>query len=175
MAWAAVALVGLILVFLFLAQYSRKETVSGYLTPATGTARIFAPRQGVVRAVHVQEGQQVEEGQPLLTIDTDQIAATGEDVNATMLGTLRQQRELLNRQVQAEEQRTRAEQQRFAALIRGLEAEITSLKSQVALQSDRIRLSDTLVARRPSSAPRALCLMSSSSVGKRPSLNRSKA
>jgi membrane fusion protein len=146
MAWAAIALVGLILVFLFVAQYSRKETVSGYLTPATGTARIFAPRQGVVRAVHVQEGQQVEDGQPLLTIDTDQIAATGEDINTTMLDTLRQQRELLNRQVQAEEQRTKAEQQRFAALIRGLEAEITSLKSQITLQSDRIHLSDTLVA-----------------------------
>src|SRR4028119_83796 len=65
MAWSAVALVGLIFIFLFLAQYSRKETVTGYLTPASGTARIFAPRLGVVRAVHVEEGQQVVEGQPL--------------------------------------------------------------------------------------------------------------
>ncbi|MBS3649042.1 hypothetical protein KEU06_10520 [Pseudaminobacter sp. 19-2017] len=50
MAWSAVALVALIVVFLALAQYSRKETVSGYLTPATGTVRIVAPRQGAVRA-----------------------------------------------------------------------------------------------------------------------------
>jgi membrane fusion protein len=146
MAWSAVALVAAIFVFLFLAQYSRKETVSGYLTPATGTARIFAPRLGVVRAVHVEEGQIVREGQPLLTIDTDQIAASGEDVNAAMLSSLNQQREMLNRQVQAEEQRTRSEQQRLNALIRGMEAEIASLKSQVAVQTERIRLSETLVA-----------------------------
>jgi membrane fusion protein len=146
MTWSAVAVIGLILIFLFLAQYSRKETVSGYLTPASGTARIFAPRQGVVRAVHVHEGQEVEEGQPLLTIDTDQIAATGEDVNATMLATLKQQQDMLNRQIQAEEQRTTSEQQRLNALVRGLETELSSLKSQVAIQSERIRLSDTLVA-----------------------------
>src|SRR5919206_4040152 len=92
MAWSAVALVAVIFVFLFLAQYSRKETVVGYLTPASGTARIVVPRQGVIREVHVREGQEVAEGQPLLTIDTDQIAATGEHVNATMLATLSQQR-----------------------------------------------------------------------------------
>ncbi|HEX2135778.1 MAG TPA: HlyD family efflux transporter periplasmic adaptor subunit, partial [Microvirga sp.] len=131
---------------LFLAQYSRKETVSGYLTPAAGTARIFAPRFGVIREVHVSEGQEVEEGQPLLTIDTDQIAATGEDVHATMLATLNQQRELLNRQIAAEEQRTASEQQRLTATIRGLVTELAHLKSQVALQAERIRLTETLVA-----------------------------
>jgi membrane fusion protein len=146
MTWSAVALVGLIFVFLFLAQYSRKETVSGYLTPAAGTARIFAPRQGVIRLVHVHEGEEVEEGQALLTIDTDQIAATGEDVNATMLETLEQQRGMLSRQVAAEQDRTKSEQQRLTAQVRGLEAELASLKSQLAIQSERIRLSEELVA-----------------------------
>ena len=59
MAWCAVALIAIVLIFLFLAQYSRKETVAGYLTPTAGTARIFVPRQGVVRTVHVEEGQEV--------------------------------------------------------------------------------------------------------------------
>ncbi|WP_046867601.1 HlyD family secretion protein [Microvirga massiliensis] len=146
LAWSAVALVAVIFVFLFLAQYSRKETVAGYLTPATGTARIFAPRLGVIRAVHIEEGQQVEEGQPLLTIDTGQIAATGEDVNTTMLATLNQQREFLSRQIDAEQQRTESEQQRLTATIHGLGTELVHLKSQVALQTERIRLAETLVA-----------------------------
>jgi membrane fusion protein len=146
LAWSAVLLVALIVVFLCFAQYSRKETVSGYLTPAAGTARIFVPRQGVVQTVHVSEGQEVEAGQPLLTIDTDQIAATGEDVNATMLDTLASQRKLLAEQVRAEEERTKAEQQRLTTLIRGLETELTHLRSQAALQGERIRLTETLVA-----------------------------
>src|SRR5919107_3807843 len=146
MAWSAVALVGLILVFLFFAQYSRKETVTGYLTPASGTARIFVPRQGVIREVHVQEGQQIEAGQPLLTVETEQIAANGEDVNTSMLETLTLQKGMLIRQIQAEEQRTKSEQDRLTALMRGLETELGHLKSQIALQTDRIRLSETIVA-----------------------------
>ena len=145
MAWCAVALVAIVLIFLFLAQYSRKETVAGYLTPTAGTARIFVPRQGVVRTVHVEEGQEVQEGQPLLTIDTDQIAATGEDINATILQNLTHQRGLLKQQVQAEEQRTEAEQERLSALIRGLETELSHLQDQVAIQTERISLSQGLV------------------------------
>jgi membrane fusion protein len=108
LAWSAVALVAAIVVFLALAQYARKETVNGY--------RIFVPRQGVIQTVHVTEGQEVEAGQPLLTIDTDQIAATGEDVNATMLDTLASQRKLLAEQVRAEEERIKAEEQRLTTL-----------------------------------------------------------
>lgn len=143
--WSAVAMVGTIFAFLFLAQYSRKETVNGYLIPASGILRIVVPRAGVVRTVHVQQGEEVEQGQPLLTIDTDQIAATGEDVNAKMLETLVQQRRLLDQQVQAEEQRTLSEQQKLAAAIRGLETELSHLKGQVIIQLQRIDLSEAIV------------------------------
>jgi membrane fusion protein len=146
MGWSAVAVAGLVLAFLLLAQYSRKETVIGYLAPASGTARVVVPRAGVVRIVHVQQDQDVEEGQPLLTIDTNQIAATGEDVNAKMLETLAHQRRLLKEQVRAEEQRTQSEQQRLTAVIGGLENEISHLKNQVAIQTQRIDLSEALVA-----------------------------
>lgn len=145
MAWSAVGLVAAILSFLFFGQYSRKETVSGYLSPASGTARIVVPRTGVVRAVHVQHGQEVEEGEPLLTIDTDQIAATGEDVNAKMLETLIKQQSLLKDQIGAEDQRTQSEQQRLTVVIHGLEAELSHLKSQMAIQAERISLSEGLV------------------------------
>ena len=87
-AWFVAAIVGLLVVFLFVAQYARKETAVGYLTPTKGTAKIFVPRRGTVEEVHVDEGETVKEGQPLLTIETDQIAADGMDVNATQLKTL---------------------------------------------------------------------------------------
>jgi membrane fusion protein len=102
MAWFVTVAVLLILIFLSIAQYARKETVLGYLTPTTGTAKIYAPRQGTIRAVHVHEGQQVQEGQPLLTIATDQIAADGKDVDAAILDTLAHQRGLLAQQISAQ-------------------------------------------------------------------------
>jgi membrane fusion protein len=84
--------------------------VVGYLTPTSGTSKIFVPQLGTIREIHVSEGERVREGQPLLTISTDQIAANGLDVNATMCDTLRSQKDLLTAQIAAEEQRTKSEQ-----------------------------------------------------------------
>src|SRR5215217_3283701 len=115
MVWFVTAAAAAVIAFLFLAQYARKETVTGYLAPASGTARVFAPRQGTVSAVHVEQGQRVEEGQPLLSVATDQIAASGEDVNATVLDTLARQKESLTRQMAAEAQRAASERGRLLA------------------------------------------------------------
>src|SRR5215210_8301988 len=91
-AWFLAASAAVVASFLFVAQYSRKETAVGYLTPTTGTAKIFAPQRGTIKAVHVEQGSTIREGQPLLTIETDQIAADGIDVNASILNTLRSQK-----------------------------------------------------------------------------------
>ena len=107
-AWFLTVSIALIISFLFLGQYSRKENVVGYLTPTSGTSKIFVPQLGTIKEIHINEGQQVREGQPLLTIDTAQIAANGLDVNATMLDTLRSQKDLLTGQIAAEEQRTKS-------------------------------------------------------------------
>src|ERR1041385_4244281 len=121
--WFITAATALVIIFLFLGQYSRKETVVGYLTPTSGTSKIFVPQRGTIRELQVREGQQVHEGQTLLTIDTDQIAASGLDVNATMLDTLRSQKHLLARQIAAEEEREKSERERLAAMINGFEVE----------------------------------------------------
>ncbi|HYZ45337.1 MAG TPA: biotin/lipoyl-binding protein, partial [Xanthobacteraceae bacterium] len=73
--WLFAAAVGLVLAFVCFAQYARKETVAGYLVPSAGTAKIFVPQRGFVKQLHVREGEEVEEGQPLLTISTEQISS----------------------------------------------------------------------------------------------------
>jgi hypothetical protein len=44
MTWFITTAVALVVTFLFLGQYARKETVVGYLTPASGTSRPSRPR-----------------------------------------------------------------------------------------------------------------------------------
>lgn len=144
--WAVIIDVVLILTFLLFAPYARKETVPGFLMPAAGTARIYAPQAGTVSAVHVAEGDTVEEGQPLLSIATPQVALEGGDVNLAILDSLARQREVLTRQVAAEEARTQSEARRLDAVIEGLGTEIAELDSQIATQRDRIRLAESLVA-----------------------------
>ena len=145
MVWFVVGCAAAVVGFLSMAHYARKETVTGYLAPAAGTARVFAPQQGIVSAVHVELGQQVQAGQPLLSIAMDQVAANGEDVNAAVVATLERQRESLRRQIGAEEGRGASERNRLLAQMRGLEAELADIAAQQALQRDRIRVVERLV------------------------------
>jgi membrane fusion protein len=145
-AWFLIATVALLVAFLFLAQYSRKETVTGYLAPTTGTARVFAGQPGTIRAVHVRQGDLVSEGQPLLTVETDRVAANGADINASMLTTLGSERESLARNISAEQDRAGSERRRLTALAQGLETEGRELEGQIAIQAQRIRVAQDEVA-----------------------------
>jgi membrane fusion protein len=142
--WLLVSVVALILFLLVVGQYSRKATVSGYLIPA-GTAKIFACN-GDNNKVQVTEGQEVREQQALLTIDTTQISATGEDVNAAILRTLLSQRDELNSQIAGEAQRQATERERLTLLIQGAKDEITQLDGKIPLQQERIKIIESLVA-----------------------------
>jgi len=145
-AWFLVACAAALVLFLFIAQYARKETAIGYLTPTTGTAKIFAPQRGTIKEVHVQEGALVRAGQPMLTVETDQIAANGVDVNANMLDTLAGQKELLAKNIKAEEQRASSEQERLSALVKGLQTEVLQLQGQIKLQGERLKVAESDLA-----------------------------
>jgi membrane fusion protein len=144
--WFIAAAVGLIVAFLFVAEYARKETVAGYLTPTSGTAKIFASQPGTIKEIHVREGEQVEDGQPLLTIETNQISADGYDVNTTILSTLRSQSDLLKGQIAAEEQRTKSEHERLLSLVYGLKTEISQLEAQIKTQGERLQVAEEFVS-----------------------------
>ena len=143
--WFIAAAVALIVTFLFVGEYARKETVAGYLTPTSGTAKIFASHPGTIKEIHVREGDEVEDGQPLLTIETNQISADGYDVNSTILSTLRSQSGLLKEQIIAEEQRTQSEHERLSSLIHGLNTEISQLDAQIKTQTERLKVAEGLV------------------------------
>jgi membrane fusion protein len=146
LSWTLAGLVAFILIFISIAQYARKETVTGYLTPTSGTAKILVPQQGFIKELHVKEGQEVAEGDPLLTIVTSQISANGDDVNATVLAALARQREVTERQIAAEEGRTASEYERLASTVKGIEGEIVQLEDQRSKQNERLKLSESFVA-----------------------------
>jgi len=146
MTWVIATAVATVITFLFLGQYARKETVDGYLTPTSGTSKIFVPQQGTIKEIYVKEGQEVQKGQPLLIVETSQIAANDQDVNTTMLDTLVSQRDLLINQIAAEQDRTKSEQERLTALINGLETETSEVQAQIEIQNESIRVAGALVS-----------------------------
>ncbi len=144
--WSLTAAVALAIAFLSMAQYARKDTAVGYLTPTAGTAKVLAPQQGVIKNVYVTEGQEVQEGEPLLRVATNQVADDGEDVNAAMLGILTTQKAALSGQIAAEEQRTASERERLTASLSTLVSEASRLNEQVSMQELRIQIGESLVS-----------------------------
>src|SRR6266550_6634750 len=111
-----------------------------------GHRKSICSARGTIKQVFVQEGERVREGQPLLAVETSQIAADGIDVNATMLETLAAQKELLAKNIAAEELRLDSERERLTSLIRGLGSEIIQLEGQIRIQSERLKVAEADVA-----------------------------
>lgn len=144
--WGLVAVLALIISYLVLAQYARKETVSGYLAPTAGVARILVPRAGTITLLHVREGQEVEEGAPLLTVKVDQTTMDGQNVDAVLLDTLARQKRDLAEQITMQEGRAVSEHRRLEAQIAGAQDEIAHLDEQITVQRERTEVAESLVS-----------------------------
>ena len=145
MVWCVAAAAIGVITFLFFAQYARKEVAAGYLAPVSSTARVFAPQAGIISTVYVEQGDNVEKGQPLLAVATSQVATNGEDVNVAVLNTLQQQKQALTRQIVEEVHRTSSEQQRLAAQVHEHESVLGQLDSQIIVQRQRIAILEKMV------------------------------
>jgi membrane fusion protein len=144
--WALTVSFALIAVFLAVAQYARKETVVGYLAPTAGVAKVFAPRAGIVTAVHVRDGEAVEEGQPLLVVAIDHTTVDGQNVDAVLLETLHRQQAALIERIAMQEGRTASERRRLDAQIAGAQDEIAHLEQQIAVQRERAEIAGRLAS-----------------------------
>lgn len=144
--WGLVATAAMIAAFLSVADYARKETVTGYLAPTAGVVKIVAPRPGIIRAIHVKEGQRIEAGQPLVTVAIEQTTAEGENVDATMLRILEGQKARIDEQLTLQERHFQSEGQRLRAQIAGIDAEIAQIGSQIVIQRERIANLTELIA-----------------------------
>src|SRR5215472_644852 len=131
LAWLLTVVVAAAIVFAGFAQFSRKQTVPGFLIPAAGTMKVFPTRAGVVSGLHVAVGQHVTAGDPLFAVATPEITANGEDVNAAKLGSMQHQKDMLEGQIAAERRTAVAERERLTALVASTNAEIGDMRAQI--------------------------------------------
>ncbi len=131
--------------FLASGDYARKETVSGFLVPTVGVSKIYPPRAGLVTAVDVTEGQRVEAGAPLLTVQVGQTDSQGTDVDGAVLQALTHQRAAVLEQIELEQARTAQEGARLRDQVSGLGRETTALQAQLAQQHLRSEVAEEQV------------------------------
>ena len=143
-AYVLTALIGALVLGLACAlafgSYARKETVTGWLVPDRGLARVAAPEPSVVEAVHVRQGQRVEAGTPLLTMSADAALTDGSMATDALLDQLARERSELATQIDLTSRRAEADRvaqgQRRDQLLR----ERREVMRQLTAQEARVRL-----------------------------------
>lgn len=84
-----------IVVFLSVTSFNRKETVTGYLKPDMGLAKVMSSRAGVIQQVFVEDGQQVQAGDRLALVTIPEHLSAGDSLTGTLFQGLVQQTELV--------------------------------------------------------------------------------
>ncbi|WP_262692675.1 HlyD family efflux transporter periplasmic adaptor subunit [Kordiimonas aestuarii] len=130
-------LCGIVAIFVLLlgtGSYARTEHVSGHLVPSKGLVKIQASQFGTLEALHVQEGDMVEKGQPLAAI---LVSATGQDGDSfakKALEAIVRQQSTLDTQTTLEQNQLEAEIARLTSERAKTNLNIKSLARQIELQ-----------------------------------------
>ena len=129
-----------LITFISLAEYSRKETVRGYLVPERGVIKSFPTRSGIIADIHVSEGDAIEKGQPIATLSIQSALESGEELGESLLEILdTQQQHLLNERDQTIRLHE-SEMRRLASHKTALRHSLNSLSRQNAILRRRYEL-----------------------------------
>lgn len=135
----SLALIWLLAVSIWLTQnsYARKETVHGWLEPATGSTRVFAGAAGIVKQILVADGEQVARGQPLMIVNGDRTLASGEQLETLLLTEYERQQSVLSSQLLRADEIFRQRSQDFTQKIMSAERDLELLAEQTQILARR--------------------------------------
>jgi membrane fusion protein len=146
--WLAALLtviVVLSLLFLFSAEYKRKETVFGLLQPQQGVNRLTLGQSGIVAKVWVTEGQQVKTGQPLLQLSMPHYGQGETERSQTLQQELQAMIASLALQKQQQQERHQIRLAEAQARLVLLQQQNTELAGQLQTFTERMQLNENLV------------------------------
>jgi membrane fusion protein len=129
-----------LLLFLHQANFSRKETVVGYLKPSTGLVRIYSQRSAVLTQLYVQDGARVTAGQKLALISSDEMLAAGESLSEHLQASLALQLQLNSQKLLDLMGSTEQRRQQLQQQILNIKQQLADNQRQQQLLSERIRL-----------------------------------
>ena len=129
-----------IVTFLFSAEYSRKETVRGFLMPNKGVIKSFANQGGTIEKLWVKEGDKVVKGQSLATIIVQQNNSNGVDLSTQLAKQLNAQTNLLIDEVSQHQALKIQELSNLQDQNIALDNEKVALEDQLALADEKLTL-----------------------------------
>lgn len=145
--WAAACVTALIVAWLFLGRYTRREHVTGSLVPQAGLLNVVARGAGTVDRIDVTDGAHVYAGQAVLTVSGDRSSAAMGDTDKLVDTQLRMQETQLRATLAglAPQQGTQANGLRTQIAM--LHQQIAKLGGQIVLQRKQAAASADLVSK----------------------------
>ena len=144
---AVITVVAVALVFLSLAQFSKKKKVRGYLMPTAGLVKIYSPHGGAIEKVTVGDGQTVAKNAPLVTVTNRQSLINGDDVSTAVLKHLDERIAGLTQQITAQEHIGANRKMQLEHRIAGLRQQLVQLLQQKTTQQDKVETLDAQMPR----------------------------
>jgi membrane fusion protein len=143
---AACGVLVLGLLFASFSEYSRRETVTGWLAPEHGMVRIVATTDSRVVTMHAQEGELVEEGQDVAVVRLDSDLISG-GAGAQILAAIQAQINAEGIAATTTLERMEHERSRLEQALAGLRLELDTIEADLEIQSEQQRLADIQVSR----------------------------
>jgi membrane fusion protein len=125
---------------LCLASYTSKARVSGWLVPAQGMVRVFAPRPAVATRLFVREGETVVQGQSLAELSAEERSAALGDTQARVARELAAQRDSLGVEGERSGQLMRQQRASLTERLAAMRQEERSMEREIALQKSRLEM-----------------------------------
>lgn len=131
----------LLAIWLYSANYARKETVLGWLEPSGGIHRVFADTNvGTIEKVNIEVGQKVKRGDALFVISNVKALESGQDLEFELLGEYKAQQQALSRRITREKQINTLEIQQINLRVENLVQEISQADIQIATLTEMLAL-----------------------------------
>jgi hemolysin D len=115
-------------------QVDEVGSAQGRLEPRGKTIRLDAPVSGTVSAIRTQEGQTIQQGQPLMELQSDVVNADLQQTQAKLEGLLNRRTQLIGIKAQLESSLSTAKQQVKAQAVSQQVMIDKAQKQQIALQ-----------------------------------------
>lgn len=140
-AFAAIAAT-LVILFLVLGSYTRRNRVMGQLVPAQGLATVTSPVTGILDRLEVTEGERVEAGQLLAVISVPRATLASGDTAAALEASLQQRRHSLEQAQFAQEKQRRAQEDGLSGQLAQLRRQLEQIHAEAATRQVQVRLAN---------------------------------
>lgn len=125
------------LLYLFIGTYTRRVHANGMLAPSVGLITVASPLSGRISVSGVKEGDRVEKGQLLYTVDLDAVSASG-PTQMQVIEELGRQKDSLSKQRNIRASMAKTEKAAIKEQLNNLQNQSKQLNEQVILQEKMV-------------------------------------